>query len=105
MKALQIPAKLYFLLNTTSYGEKYVVHTSDLSQNIPSYVLLETREATFEFAEPEPIEIIGKQVDALRAKKDQIAAESMKQQRLIEDQIQQLLCIDHSHIDADEIPF
>lgn len=98
MKALQIPAKLYFLLNTTSYGEKYAVHTSDLSQHIPSYVLLETREATFEFSEPEPIEIIGKQVDALRAKKDQIAAESMKQQRLIEDQIQQLLCIDHTRM-------
>lgn len=105
MKALQIPAKLYFLFNTSQYGDKYTVHTTDLSQNIPHYVLLETREATFEFSEPEPIEIIGKQVDALRAKKDQIAAESMRQQRLIEDQIQQLLCIDHTHIDADEIPF
>ncbi|MGB8665478.1 MAG: hypothetical protein WCD24_12115 [Serratia inhibens] len=105
MKALQIPAKLYFLFNTNSYGEKYTVNTTDLSAHIPGYVLLETREATFEFSEPEPIEIIGKQVDALRAKKDQIAAESMKQQRLIEDQIQQLLCIDHTPIDADEIPF
>ncbi|WP_346827747.1 hypothetical protein [Serratia inhibens] len=105
MKALQIPATLYFFFNTNSYGEKYTVHTSDLSAHSPCYVLLETREVSFEFSEPEPIEIIGKQVDALRAKKDQIAAESMKQQRLIEDQIQQLLCIDHTHIDADEIPF
>ncbi|MBH2957524.1 hypothetical protein I5L45_01840 [Serratia marcescens] len=105
MKALQIPAKLYFLLNTNSYGQKYIVSTADLSLHAPYYVLLETRDASFEFSEPEPIEIIGKQVDALRAKKEQIAAESMKQQRIIEDQIQQLLCIDHTHIDADEIPF
>ncbi|BAO33272.1 MULTISPECIES: hypothetical protein [Serratia] len=105
MKALQIPVKLHFLLNTKSYGDKYTVSTADLSLHIPDYVLLETRDASFEFSEPEPIEIIGKQVDALRAKKEQIAAESMKQQRIIEDQIQQLLCIDHTHIDADEIPF
>ncbi|MNT70621.1 hypothetical protein D3C72_2090300 [compost metagenome] len=71
----------------------------------PEYVLLETRQIIIDIDQPEPIDLIGKQVEALRAQKERIAAISHQQQILIDDQIQQLLCIEHSEIDVHELPY
>ncbi|EMB5964232.1 TPA: hypothetical protein RR169_003589 [Klebsiella pneumoniae] len=77
-----------------------------MSQQYPDlYVLVTTK--TIEVAIPalEPIDIIGMQVNALRAKKEKISAEAKKELGVIEDQIQQLLCIDHSPIEENDVPF
>ncbi|HDZ0821979.1 TPA: hypothetical protein RRT76_004603 [Klebsiella pneumoniae] len=77
-----------------------------MSQQYPDlYVLVTTK--TLEVAIPalEPIDIIGMQVNALRAKKEQIFADTNKQLSIIDDQIQQLLCIDHPQIEESEVPF
>lgn len=104
MKALQIPVTLYIHVTTYPLPEDIRITTVDMS-HYSGFVLMETRQIMVDVEKPEPIDIIGKQVEALRAQKDHIAAESHRQQRQIEDQIQQLLCIDHVPVDTDEIPF
>ncbi|AKF38564.1 TPA: hypothetical protein PXN30_003688 [Yersinia enterocolitica] len=111
MTALQITTKLYIHTNpySTSKDDRFTVYTCDMSQVEPAHVLLETREITIPFDEPDPFEIISKHVDSLHSKKEQIAAESYRKQSLIDDQIQALLCIEHSTpsnvSDDTEIPF
>lgn len=105
MKALQIPVTLYIHANVSRFAEqKITVLTADMSE-FPEYVLLETRQIIIDVDQPEPIDLIGKQVETLRAQKERIAASSHQQQILIDDQIQQLLCIEHSEIDVHELPY
>lgn len=111
MTALQITTTLYIHLNpySTMKDNHFIVSTCDMSQSSPAYTLLETREITLAFNEPDPFEIISKQVDSLRSQKEQIAVESFRKQSLIDDQIQALLCIEHTTpayvTDDTEIPF
>lgn len=111
MTALQITTTLYIHVNPHSAlkDNRFIVCTSDMSQSAPAYALLETREITLAFDEPDPFEIISKQVDSLRAQKERLAAESYRHQLLIDDQIQALLCIEHttssSVTDDNDIPF
>ncbi|HBT2859233.1 TPA: hypothetical protein ORN00_004860 [Klebsiella aerogenes] len=77
-----------------------------MSQKYPdSYVLVTSKTVEIAIPALEPIDIIGMQVNALRAKKEQISADANKQLSVIEDQIQQLLCIDHSPIEESDVPF
>ena len=111
MTALQITTTLYIHVNphSTMEANRFIVCSCDMSQSTPAYALLETREVTLSFDEPDPFEIISKQVDSLGAQKERLAAESYRHQLLIDDQIQALLCIEHgtpSNISDDtEIPF
>ncbi|QDW33817.1 hypothetical protein FFE93_012590 [Yersinia sp. KBS0713] len=111
MTALQITTTLYIHVNPHSAlkDNRFIVCTCDMSQSAPAYALLETREITLAFDEPDPFEIISKQVDSLRAQKERLAAESYRHQLLIDDQIQALLCIEHttssSVTDDNDIPF
>jgi hypothetical protein len=111
MTALQITTQLYIHVNpySTMKANRFIVSTCDMSQSTPAYALLETREITIAFDEPDTFEIISKQVDSLRAQKERLAAESYRHQLLIDDQIQALLCIEHSTpsnvSDDTEIPF
>ena len=69
MKALQIPVTLFIHANVSQYTqEKISVFTMDMSQ-YPEYVLLETRTIHIDVNQPEPIDIIGKQVEALQLEK------------------------------------
>ncbi|ARX41546.1 hypothetical protein AB6S02_001093 [Klebsiella pneumoniae] len=77
-----------------------------MSQQYPDlYVLVTTKTVEVAIPALEPIDIIGIQVNALRAKKEKISAEAKKELGVIEDQIQQLLCIDHSPIEENDVPF
>ncbi|EMD1673882.1 TPA: hypothetical protein RFV90_004736 [Klebsiella pneumoniae subsp. pneumoniae] len=77
-----------------------------MSQQYPDlYVLVTTKTVEVAIPALEPIDIIGMQVNALRAKKEQLSADANKQLSVIEDQIQQLLCIDHSPIEESDVPF
>ncbi|TJZ66293.1 hypothetical protein FA013_14510 [Raoultella planticola] len=77
-----------------------------MSQQYPDlYVLVSTKTVEVAIPALEPVDIIGMQVNALRAKKEQISADANKQLSVIEDQIQQLLCIDHSPIEESDVPF
>ncbi|HBW7621238.1 TPA: hypothetical protein QHR34_002664 [Raoultella ornithinolytica] len=77
-----------------------------MSQQYPDlYVLVSTKTVEVAIPALEPVDIIGMQVNALRAKKEQISADANKQLSVIEDQIQQLLCIDHSPIEENDVPF
>ncbi len=109
MKALQIPVTLYIHALTRPVPSQaeapYVICSADMSAVSDAYVLLETRVISLEVIEPEPIDVIGKQVAGLRAQKERIAAESHRQQSIIDDKIQQLLCIDHSPVDEHELPY
>lgn len=104
MKALQIPVTLYIYTNPFAPG--YVASTTESMPIVDSrYVLLDTQIITLSFNEPEAIDLVGKQVATLRSEKERIAAECHRQQSMIDDKIQQLLCIDHSPVDKHEIPF
>ncbi|EIX9302686.1 TPA: hypothetical protein PCH98_002576 [Klebsiella pneumoniae] len=77
-----------------------------MSQKFPGiYVLVSTKTLELTIPPLEPIDIIGMQVNALRARKEQISVEADMQLNVIEDQIQQLLCIDHSPIEESDVPF
>ncbi|HBS7043344.1 TPA: hypothetical protein MAO37_005011 [Klebsiella pneumoniae] len=77
-----------------------------MSQKFPGiYVLVSTKTLEIPIPPFEPIDIIGMQVNALRARKEQISVEADMQLNVIEDQIQQLLCIDHSPIEESDVPF
>lgn len=77
-----------------------------MSQKFPGiYVLVSTKTLDLPIPPLEPIDIIGMQVNALRARKEQISVEADMQLNVIEDQIQQLLCIDHSPIEESDVPF
>ncbi len=105
MKALQIPVTLFIHANVSQYTqEKISVFTMDMSQ-YPEYVLLETRTIHIDVNQPEPIDIIGKQVEALQLEKARLADATYKRIAEIDDQAQQLLCIEHCPVDADELPY
>lgn len=105
MKALQIPVTLFIHANVSQYTqEKISVFTMDMSQ-YPEYVLLETRTIHIDVNQPEPIDIIGKQVEALQLEKARLADATYKRIAEIDDQVQQLLCIEHCPVDADELPY
>ncbi|MGQ6496440.1 hypothetical protein ACUNE2_02120 [Serratia sp. IR-2025] len=105
MKALQIPVTLFIHANVSQYTqEKISVFTMDMSQ-YPEYVLLETRTIHIDVNHPEPIDIIGKQVEALKLEKARLADATYKRIAEIDDQVQQLLCIEHCPIEADELPY
>ncbi|HCB8944032.1 TPA: hypothetical protein M2O91_001880 [Klebsiella pneumoniae] len=77
-----------------------------MSQKFPGiYVLVSTKTLEIPIPPLEPIDIIGMQVNALRARKEQISVEADMQLNVIEDQIQQLLCIYHSPIEESDVPF
>lgn len=107
MEALTIPVTIYVLATTSPYlPTSYSSFTCDMSQHHPDlYVLVATK--TVEVAVPalEPIDIIGMQVNSLRAKKERISVEAKQQLNVIDDQIQQLLCIDHNPIEESDVPF
>ncbi|MDR8482126.1 hypothetical protein, partial [Serratia nevei] len=78
MKALQIPVTLFIHANVSQYTqEKISVFTMDMSQ-YPEYVLLETRTIHIDVNQPEPIDIIGKQVEALQLEKARLADATYK---------------------------
>ncbi|EPX2177578.1 hypothetical protein ACWXZN_004774 [Serratia marcescens] len=105
MKALQIPVTLFIHANVSQYTqEKISVFTMDMSQ-YPEYVLLETRTIHIDVNQPEPIDIIGKLVEALQLEKARLADATYKRIAEIDDQVQQLLCIEHCPVDADELPY
>lgn len=105
MKALQIPVTLFIHANVSQYTQdKISVFTMDMSQ-YPEYVLLETRTIHIDVNQPEPIDIIGKQVEALQLEKARLADATYKRIAEIDDQVQQLLCIEHFPIEADELPY
>lgn len=105
MKALQIPVTLFIHANVSQYTqEKISVFTMDMSQ-YPEYVLLETRTIHIDVNQPETIDIIGKQVEALQLEKTRLADATYKRIAEIDDQVQQLLCIEHCPVDADELPY
>lgn len=104
MKALQIPVTLFIHATTFPSTEGFAVTTADMS-SFRGYVLLETRQIHIDVDQPEPIDIIGKQVEALQVEKARLADATYKRIAEIDDQVQQLLCIEHCPIDADEIPF
>ncbi|CAH5675126.1 hypothetical protein ACR71H_12030 [Klebsiella pneumoniae] len=101
MEALTIPVTIYVMATTTPYlPTSFHSFTCDMSQQYPDlYVLVTTKTVEIAIPALEPIDIIGMQVNALRAKKEQISADTNKQLSIIDDQIQQLLCIDHSPIE------
>ncbi|MEL0553666.1 hypothetical protein ACN4GA_03545 [Raoultella terrigena] len=107
MEALTIPVKLYIHYTTNTFSsDKFTVLTCDMSQNYPdAYVLLETREISLKINQPEPFDIIALQVDQLRAQKESITADAKRQIAAVDDKIQQLLCIDHSPIEENDVPF
>ncbi|HDZ8012171.1 TPA: hypothetical protein RUS85_002781 [Citrobacter amalonaticus] len=107
MEALTIPVKLYIHYNANTFSqEKIIVATCDMSRSFPDqYVLLETRNISIDVNQPEPFDIIALQVDQLRDQKEKIATLAQSQIALVDDKIQQLLCIDHSPVQESDIPF
>ncbi|WP_273867532.1 hypothetical protein [Serratia odorifera] len=104
MKALQIPVTLFIHATTFPMPEGFAVTTADMT-SYRGYVLLEKRQIFIDVNQPEPIDIIGKQVEALQIEKARLADATYKRIAEIDDQVQQLLCIEHSSVDANEIPF
>lgn len=106
MEALTIPVTLYIHYATSTYStKKIVVSSADFTKCSPDqYVLLETRNIEIQVNQPEPIDIIGLQVDQLREQKTKVAADAQLQIATIEDKIQQLLCIDYTP-EKDELPY
>ncbi|CAI1055166.1 Uncharacterised protein [Serratia ficaria] len=104
MKALQIPVTLFIHATTFPNAEGFAVTTADMA-SFRGYVLLEKRQIFIDVNQPEPIDIIGKQVEALQVEKARLADATYKRIAEIDDQVQQLLCIEHCPVDANEIPF
>lgn len=107
MEALSLQVTLYIHASTNPHAPAiYPVSTCDLSQSYPElYVLLETRTIRLDMTQPEPIDIISKQVERLQKEKASIVDRAHERVAFIEDKIQQLLCIEHSSADENEIPF
>lgn len=107
MEALTIPVTIYVLATTNPLvPTTYHTFTRDMSQDYPDvYALVATKTVDVTVGPFEAIDIIGMQVNSLRARKERIAAECHKSQAFIDDQIQQLLCIDHTPIEESDVPF
>ena len=103
-----IPVKLYvnyaFPTSTFCPGE-ILVATVDMSKGFPDrYILLDSREIEITVNQPQPIDIIGLQVEQLREQKQNTAADAQQRIAAIDDKIQQLLCIEYTP-DTDELPY
>lgn len=106
MEALQIPVTLYIHLDNSQFStRKYFVASCDMSRDFKDYILLEKRQITIPFTEPDAFALIERQVTSLRDKKEEIQRQADTAVAAIDDQIHQLLCIDHTPVDEDEIPY
>lgn len=107
MEALTIPVKLYIHHVTSPYSaEKFFICTSDMSQHAPDYyILLETRDIEIQVNSPDAFDLIALQVDQLRSQKQTIADTAQREIAAVDDKIQQLLCIDHSPVEENDVPF
>lgn len=78
MEALTIPVTIYVLATTNPFlPTSYHASTCDMSQKFPGvYVLVSTKTLELPIPPLEPIDIIGMQVNALRARKEQISVEA-----------------------------
>ncbi|EGM8501715.1 hypothetical protein IIM77_003240 [Escherichia coli] len=106
MEARTIPVTLFIHYATSTFShEKLLVATVDMSKNFPDrYIFLESREIEITVNQPQPIDIIGLQVEQLREQKQKTAADAQQRIAAIDDEIQQLLCIEYTP-DTDEIPY
>ncbi|HBQ4297679.1 TPA: hypothetical protein OGP12_003532 [Escherichia coli] len=106
MEARTIPVTLFINYATSTFShEKLLVATVDMSKNVPDrYILLESREIEITVNQPQPIDIIGLQVEQLREQKQKTAADAQQRIAAIDDKIQQLLCIEYTP-DTVEIPY
>lgn len=106
MEARTIPVTLFIHYATSTFShEKLLVATVDMSKNFPDrYILLESRESEITVNQPEPIDIIGLQVEQLREQKQKTVADAQQRIAAIDDKIQQLLCIEYTP-DTDELPY
>lgn len=106
MEARTIPVTLFIHYATSTFShEKLLVATVDMSKNFPArYILLESREIEITVNQPEPIDIIGLQVEQLREQKQKTVADAQQRIAAIDDKIQQLLCIEYTP-DTDELPY
>ena len=106
MEARTIPVTLFIHYATSTFShEKLLVATVDMSKNFPDRsILLESREIEITVNQPEPIDIIGLQVEQLREQKQKTVADAQQRIAAIDDKIQQLLCIEYTP-DTDELPY
>lgn len=106
MEARTIPVTLFIHYATSTFShEKLLVATVDMSKNFPDrYILLESLEIEITVNQPEPIDIIGLQVEQLREQKQKTVADAQQRIAAIDDKIQQLLCIEYTP-DTDELPY
>lgn len=106
MEARTIPVTLFIHYATSTFShEKLLVATVDMSKNFPDrHILLESREIEITVNQPEPIDIIGLQVEQLREQKQKTVADAQQRIAAIDDKIQQLLCIEYTP-DTDELPY
>ncbi|CAM7077428.1 TPA: hypothetical protein NEI89_001544 [Escherichia coli] len=106
MEARTIPVTLFIHYATSTFShEKLLVATVDMPKNFPDrYILLESREIEITVNQPEPIDIIGLQVEQLREQKQKTVADAQQRIAAIDDKIQQLLCIEYTP-DTDELPY
>ncbi|AUU90232.1 hypothetical protein B2M27_24065 [Kluyvera intermedia] len=102
-----LSTRLYIHLNLNPYTKnRFIISTTDMGSRMPDhYLLLSIMPIEFEFTVPDAIEIIGTQVEQLRAQKQQIAMQTETRLAELEDKIQQLLCLDHTPEDVHHIPF
>ena len=107
MEALTVTVKLYIHYATRSYfDDKFVITTCDMSRNNPDiYILLETRDIEVPVNNPDAFDLIALQVDQLRSQKQTIAETAQRQIAAVDDKIQQLLCIDYSPVEENDVPF
>ena len=106
MEARTIPVTLFIHYATSTFShEKLLVATVDMSKKMVwRYILLESREIEIPVNQPEPIDIIGLQVEQLREQKQKTVADAQQRIAAIDDKIQQLLCIEYTP-DTDELPY
>ena len=72
---------------------EYQFYACDMSDMGPDYVLIMPHEFNVDI--PDDFDPRPRQIEVLRAKKQQILAETQQKVNNIEDQIQRLLCIEH----------
>ena len=106
MEARTIPVTLFIHYATSTFShEKLLIATVDMSKKLQNrYILMESREIEITVNQPQPIDIIGLQVQQLREQKQKTAADAQQRIAAINDKIQQLLCIEYTP-DTVEIPY
>lgn len=95
---VKVKSNLHYYKSKWADKPSYSLHDGDLSKASPDFVVIKAVELEFDI--PDDFDPVPKQIESLKAKKQEVMADTQMKLNQLDEQIQRLLCIEHKEVTA-----